>query len=427
MSTGKNVFSDRRGRTRPGRLFAAMLAFFLVAVPLVFAVNANAETDMSTLVNKLVQKGVLSQNDANNILAQSNRGNEQLPAWLKKISIGGDLRLRYEYRDKEGLASGTANLGRFRYRINVAGQVLDNMKVVGRLASSSGDPRSQNVTFGTGIGSNHFTFSGEPIAIDQAYVQYAPTKALNLFGGKMPQIIWVPNQLVWDSDLEPEGLAATLNVSAAQNLGLFLNTGFWLIPTIGNLTPTMFAIQPGVNLAVAGANVKLAGTAYTFSDVKGKAASGVIGNNTSNTYVGGKYAFDYNMLAADGQIDFNNVSSVIPYVGFDGQYVHNPDPSTGNDGYLIGVMFGDKGVHKFGQWKLTYDYRRVGKDSVPDFLTEEDELTSTDLTMNVTTFTFGLAKNVSTDINWLDAHLGTATYGANRKNEVVQVDFVTSF
>jgi polyhydroxyalkanoate synthesis regulator phasin len=432
--------------SKMGMIVLAVLMQFALAG--IFAAPARA-SDVDVLIDKLVEKGVLTRTDAEAILKETKEAEkavpaektataQELPAWLKKISIGGDLRLRYEYRYLQaGTKPGPYNLGRFRYRIHVDGQVLDNLKIVFGLASSSGDPRSQNVTYGTGTdmlsgataGRKSGSFAGEPIAIDQAYVQYNPVKVLTLVGGKFPNPIWTPSQLIWDTDIKPEGAAATLNVPAADGLAFFLNTDFFVLQTNGNKTPFLFAVQPGVKLDVApGAHVKLAGTYYNFTDLKGSTPGYTAKTNTFTG--GGALMYDYNMLSAGAEIGFDNLAPFLPYTAVYGEYAHNPDPPTGKNAYLVGIKFGSKSVKELGQWIVSYDYRREGRDAVPDILPESDFFNGyTDVYGNKTTLTLGLGKNVYTAVNWYNGHSAnpTVTNSGTKKWDVVQVDLGMSF
>ncbi len=421
--------------SKMGMIVLVVLMQFALAG--IFAASASA-SDVDVLIDKLVEKGVLTRTDAETILKETKEtgktaktekmaATEELPAWLKNISIGGDLRLRYEYRYRQdGSGAGPYNLGRFRYRLHVADQVTDDLKVVFGLASSSGDPRSQNVTFGTGT-SKSGSFAGEPMAIDLAYVQYNPVKELTLIGGKFANPIWTPSQLVWDTDIKTEGAAATLNVSAGEGLAFFVNTDFFVLQTNGNKTPYLFAIQPGVNLEfLPGAHVKLAGTYYNFSNLKGSTPGYSSKTNTFTS--GGGLQYDYNMLDLGTEIGFDNLAGILPYTAVYGEYVHNPDPSTGKNGYLAGIKFGDKSVKQFGQWVASYDYRREGRDAVPDLLPESDFFNGyTDVYGSKATITYGLGKNIYTALNYFDGHSADTSVTSNRKWDVVQLDLGMSF
>jgi hypothetical protein len=68
-----------------------------------------------------------------------------IPAWLHQFKFSGDLRLRYQHEDQDG--SPGRDRGRYRARLNVTAQVVEQIKVIIGLASGSDDPRSTNETF----------------------------------------------------------------------------------------------------------------------------------------------------------------------------------------------------------------------------------------------------------------------------------------
>lgn len=74
---------------------------------------------------------------------------EGLPDWLHKFKLSGDLRLRYQRddRDADGQNFPERDRGRYRARLNVTAQVVEQIKVIIGLASGSDDPRSTNETF----------------------------------------------------------------------------------------------------------------------------------------------------------------------------------------------------------------------------------------------------------------------------------------
>ena len=54
--------------------------------------------DNTSLLKKLVEKGVITQAEADALLEESNAEfNEQVPKWVESITLKGDLRLRYDH------------------------------------------------------------------------------------------------------------------------------------------------------------------------------------------------------------------------------------------------------------------------------------------------------------------------------------------
>jgi hypothetical protein len=122
------------------------------------------------------------------------------------ISFSGDVRLR-----AEPIFGGPADQsldrtrGRFRVRFNALANLGSQFRTGITLASGDiNDPTSTNQTI-TGF------YTRKTIALDQAFVEYAPTafKPLTLTAGKF-RYPWFNTELTWDKDLNPEGAAQTL-------------------------------------------------------------------------------------------------------------------------------------------------------------------------------------------------------------------------
>jgi hypothetical protein len=123
------------------------------------------------------------------------------------FSFSGDFRLRDEpFFGGPANQSLVRNRERFRLRFN--GGVKLNDDISGGFSLASGDvndPISTNQT------TNQF-YTRKPFAIDRAFISYRPHyfKPLTLTGGKFAYP-WYNTELVWDKDLNPEGLAQTLS------------------------------------------------------------------------------------------------------------------------------------------------------------------------------------------------------------------------
>ena len=123
----------------------------------VFASNVQAQSE-DALINKLLEKGILTQKEAQDLKSEASQTNlVSASKWklndaIKNIGLFGDLRLRYEYRGAENV-SGSGGSGssyvrdRFRYaaRVGLRGDLFDDFYYGLRLETSS-NPRSPWVT-----------------------------------------------------------------------------------------------------------------------------------------------------------------------------------------------------------------------------------------------------------------------------------------
>jgi hypothetical protein len=142
---------------------------------------------------------------------------------ITEIELFGDVRLRYAYQggqtdDDSPLGphvNGTAGHDdwqerereRYRIRLGVRGTLLDDWLFGIRLETSTSS-RSTNVTFGddNGGGTGPFAKVSDSINVGQAYLGYKGFKDVTLTGGRMPNPL-VNTAMVWDPDINPEGLA----------------------------------------------------------------------------------------------------------------------------------------------------------------------------------------------------------------------------
>jgi Putative porin len=129
---------------------------------------------------------------------------------LTELELYGDARVRYEYRGGRLPDDGRnpndwyeRKRERYRLRIGLKGTLVDDWFFGVRLETSS-NPRSTNVTFGDDSGP--FGKSSDGAYVGQVYLGYKGIPGVTLIAGKMPNP-FVNTLMVWDGDLNPEGLA----------------------------------------------------------------------------------------------------------------------------------------------------------------------------------------------------------------------------
>jgi hypothetical protein len=147
---------------------------------------------------------------------------------ITELELYGDVRLRYEYRggqtdgdsplDRAGDGVAARNdwqereRERYRIRLGLRGTLLDDWFFGIRLDTNQ-NPRKTYVTFGddtsgssTAANNGPFSKVGDGLNVGQAYIGYRGFPDITLIGGKMPNPL-VSTLLVWDPNINPEGLA----------------------------------------------------------------------------------------------------------------------------------------------------------------------------------------------------------------------------
>ena len=123
------------------------------------------------------------------------------------FSFSGDMRLREEpFFGGPADESQVRNRMRFRLRFNANAKLSDEFS--GGFTLATGDINNPVSVMQT----TNQLGTRKPFELDRAFLEYRPRyfKPLMLTGGKISQP-WVGTELVWDKDLNPEGLAQTLN------------------------------------------------------------------------------------------------------------------------------------------------------------------------------------------------------------------------
>ena len=207
--------------------------FVLIAVAaglMVGTITAPAQ-DAGALLDLLVKKRLITDQEAEEVRGELTRdaaataaGKWKISAPITEIELYGDARMRYEVRTAEaGLPDRITPVGehsqrnraRYRLRLGLRGTLVDDWFFGLRLETSS-NPRSTNVTIGDEASGGPFSKGSDGVNVGQAYFGYRGIRELTLTAGRMPNPL-VTTSMVWDADINPEGLAGqwkhTFNLS----------------------------------------------------------------------------------------------------------------------------------------------------------------------------------------------------------------------
>src|SRR5579864_6526338 len=158
----------------------------LTALAAVAAANHAHAQSAESLINKLVQKGVLTEKEGQDLMSETDTNLVSASKWrlnqaFKNIALFGDVRFRYEYRGadnapKSGATTDDYVRERFRYavRIGLKGDLYDDFYYGLRLETST-NPRSPWVTFGDDSNPTPSAKNSDGINIGQAYIGWHPS------------------------------------------------------------------------------------------------------------------------------------------------------------------------------------------------------------------------------------------------------------
>ena len=410
-----------------------------------------------------------------------------IPSWLSRIQWEGDIRVRYQadrfaddntalsqYVNAAGIAAATGiptrsgstdpyltryagatdqssngfatgnvmddvNRWRLRARLGLLARLSNSVSAGVRLSTGNTSDRvSTNQTLGD-------NFNKYEIVLDRAYINYSPWDWLKVTGGRMPNP-WFNTDLVWDDDLNFDGVAATADLPLnGGRVTPFVTAGWFPIRTDApnaHDERSLQGVQLGLNLVPSDQLRMRFGVArYDYKNVEGRpdsaydAVNGALpsygqyayesgfrakGNtlfttnsandpNSNPSLVGAKpqwgLASRFEPVSLTASADISSFDPVhvmlsaeyVRNLGFDRDEIHRRTGLRLQDGsdsaYLMRVAVGMPSVKEKGDWNASFTYRRVGSDAVLDAFTDSDfGLGGT----NMKGYTIGLAYGLDT-------------------------------
>ena len=251
--------------------------------------------------------------------------------------IKGDIRYRYENREADEVTEKSRE--RIRARIGVYGDINESISFGTRIA-----------TGGTGITSTNQDLNdaaaNKGIGLDLAYMTIDSLlfEGVDTTLGKMKQPWTCVSDLIYDSDVTPEGIAfnyATGNIS--YHAGHFIigeNKG-----DDAQLASFQFVADVSDNLSVGS-------SFYTFS-------------NMENAYENKSYNTTNEFELIEFFATYKIETTPLPLKIF-ANYVENGATDDANTAYMVGVGT------KSGKWGFDYNYREIELNSVYDEWADSD-------------------------------------------------------
>jgi hypothetical protein len=352
-----------------------------IAVAMAGSSSALAQS-ADALIDKLVDKGVLSVKEANELREEADKGFTQaysvksgMPEWVSALKLNGDFRGRYEgfFADNPGFED--RNRFRYRARFGVTAVMSDSFEVGLRLGSGDidggatvgTDPISQNQTF-----QNNAAKKG--IFIDLAYGKWTPINtgdwSVATTIGKMENP-YVFSDMVFDADYTPEGAAIQIGRNLGDKHAIKLNSGAFVIDELAGTTqdPFMFGAQARLESTWTPRISTSVGAAYMAMMNPEQLGNAAVPNiNVGNTRnAAGNLVYDYTPVVVDASATYK-LDSFPMYSGpfpikVGGDYIYNDGASSAadNEGWSAGVLFGKAG--KRGTWEIAYTYKWLGADA----------------------------------------------------------------
>lgn len=419
----------------------------VIAIFMSTAIIAQAG-EIDLLLEKLVQKGVLTAGEAQQIATETKEQvkldlaqgkSSSVPSWVQNIKMKGDFRLRFQHDHKEDKSRNHQNRGRVRVRLGVDSKVNEKINVGIGLATGKDDAtsidkdhsRSTNQTLGNG-------FSKHPITLDYAYLEYAPLSWASFVGGKFKNPFWEPADLIWDTDINPEGGAFKFQKSLNSSVDLFANVGALILDEIHSSKPAdSSSDDPMLYVGQGGANLKMTETIslkgaisyYVGGNVKGVKLDGTTSTNSNS---GGLLTKEFMTIVPAAELKIKepfkwmDISFLdVPQISFFGEYVDNRKVSKNGTGAIGGMKLGAEKIENKGDWQFIYSYAYLQKDAILDILPDSDRVGGkTGIRAHEAILQYGLGKNTFLSF---DYYQGWTMAAKPTVEHLVQVDWNMKF
>jgi len=288
----------------------------------------------------------------------------QKTTWVDKLTFKGDIRVRHENRQVD---SDTKNSRmRFRARLGVYTDVANPFFGGIRVASGSSDEAtSANQSF------DNWAYQ-KNAWIDLAYLGYAPTglKGFEVIAGKIKRP-WIDvDTLIWDHDVNPEGLSLQYTVPVGP-VNLLTHLGHFIMVEQTSDDVQMTSGQVAASMDVSEQTAfRVGGTAFLWDNIRGAKTPGSpaknYGNGNSTTTDGTDtyYATGFKI----GQLfsDLTIKTKVAAFTVY-GEYLENFDAIDSQDSaWLAGVGA------KQGKWACSYSFRDVQNNATIAYFMDSD-------------------------------------------------------
>ena len=279
----------------------------------------------------------------------------------QSLIFKGDLRLRLQ---NDWQSNDNRLRERFNFRFGAKKELSKQTDINFGLATGDTDSRSTNQTYDN-------SFETVDIRLDYAYLKHNYSNSIEFTLGKMKNPVWTPSDLLWDSDINPNGIHLNYATQGYKNLNI--NTALFIIDENNNSTdkdPVLAVVQPQYTWDLnRQTTIKNALSIYLTKDVKGAA----FGSQSAGTNTGATTGLndEFYPITLSSQVSLANMYGLELIQPF-GELVLNTNCDSNNRGGIIGIKLGNKKVNSRSAWQTKVSYRYLESDAWLDILPDSD-------------------------------------------------------
>jgi hypothetical protein len=386
---------------------AGRLALFAGTTALVALANQSHAQSSDALIDKLVEKGVLTvqeaqdlRNEADQDFTTAFQAKTGMPDWVTGYKFSGSFRGRFEEFTSENPSFVERTRLRYRLLVGVVVSMKDGLETGFQLGSGDGSPNS----FGSGSAGNPLSnnstfqddFTKKPIWVNTAYGKWTPLNSdgwlLSTTIGKMENPFQF-TPMVFDPDLTPEGAALQGGYTFNDQHSVLLTAAAFVLDEekLAGQDPALFGGQMvwnanwtqrlNTSLGLGGFVITspLQLTPANVPYVNEGNTRILTPNVTTNTLVNNYMPIIVDASATYKLDTFPFYTGAFP-IKVAGEYIfntgliakNNPPNYSQNQGIWGGITFGKSGTK--GTWDISYRYEYLEADAWYDQLVDDDNV-----------------------------------------------------
>lgn len=349
---------------------------------------------ISIQTNRTTKINTNDENDSN----IDSKPKKEITQKLKKLIPYGDIRIRFE---EDIVQKKVRFRQRYRARLGFNAMINSDFQLSMRVSTSNNpnDPNSTHVNANDGF--NHIN-----IIFDRIYVHYNPKKMkqFGLWLGKFPNLFVnskIFSEIVWDDDIQPEGLAFEYESTWSKNTNLnFVNGSYFLSQFRSGddklwLNTSQITLQSKRNKNI---RFTVSSGLYYYFNIKGQQADNSIfdPNGGNSTYIDvvnpNIQRYSTNFFINENFLILK-ISNFKKDITLKTEYIQNFGASTDNIGWVAGISVGSLKSAK--DFKFYYQYQDIQKDAIFSPFANDDVLLQTDYKGHIFGIGLALAKKIS--------------------------------
>ncbi len=309
------------------------------------------------------------------------------------IKFAGDFRLRYE--NTKGGEPGLPlfqDRGRevVRFRAGMAAQINELLNFGVRIATGSADdPNTADVTLGSFV-------DDLEVSLDRLYLELR-YRNFSLSGGKFANPFLTRTDLVWDDDVNPQGVAGSYTFGESGKIIPKLVGLFSIIDEQpGTIIPDSIMWGGQLQLEIHPRSDFVVTLAGAYYDYQIKSLANADAGDTLSNYLNSDetgYLSDFDLFDIITTVEYQGFGERYP-VRFVGDYVKNVGAKTGEDeGFSLDLYVGEVSKKKDARYR--YGYSETETDAVLAAFSHDNTTIPTNYKQHTLTFDYVILDNTT--------------------------------